>query len=240
MDIQVRLAMSGAKDTMLAQSVNTHNLANASTPGFRGDLIKFTSDRTMAGEVTQAINAIDLRQGDMQTTGRQLDVAIDGEGWIAIQAPDGSEAYSRRGDLRINGQGQLEDGAGRPIMGNSGPISVPPFSQIEIGSDGTLSILPVGQSANSLATVDRIKLVEADPTALYKGDDGLLRLPATSPPVPSAKVKLVSGSLEGSNVNPIESLVKMIDLARQFEAQVKMMDTAGQNDQSLASVMRIG
>ncbi len=239
MDIMVRLAMSGARDTMLAQSVNAQNLANASTPGFRADLVKFTSEQTTAGEISRVVNSVDLRHGELRTTNRTLDVAVNGDGWMTVQAGDGGEALSRRGDLQINGQGQLTNGAGLPIVGNNGPVALPPFAEIEIGSDGTISILPLGQGPNALAVVDRIRLVQADPNGLEKGLDGLLRLKEGFAAVPDQEVELVSGTLEGSNVNPIESLVRMIDLARQFESQVKIMDTAETNDQSLASVMRL-
>ncbi|XOV88278.1 MAG: flagellar basal body rod protein FlgF [Pseudomonadota bacterium] len=239
MDIMVRLAMSGAKDTMLAQAVNAQNLANASTPGFRADLVKFLSEQTAEGEISRVVNSVDLRHGELRTTNRTLDVAVNGDGWMTVQADDGSQAFTRRGDLQVNGQGQLTNGAGLPIVGNNGPIALPPFAEIEIGSDGTISILPLGQGPNSLAVIDRIRLVQADANGLEKGLDGLLRLKAGFEAVPDQEVELVSGTLEGSNVNPIESLVRMIDLARQFESQVKIMDTAETNDQSLASVMRL-
>ena len=239
MDVMVRLAMSATRDTMIAQSVNANNLANASTPGFRADLVSFTRTNDTNGEASTPVNSTDFRQGELQATGRSLDVAINGKGWIAVQAPDGSEAYTRRGDLKVNGQGQLTNGVGLPVFGNGGPIALPPFSEVEVGADGTVSILPLGQSANSLAVVDRIKLVSIEESALYKGDDGLLKPTDGQPGIADADVELVSGMLEQSNVNPIESLVRMIDLSRQFETQIKMMQTAEQNDESMATVMRV-
>lgn len=239
MDVMVRLAMSAARDTMIVQSVNANNLANASTPGFRSDLVSFTRTNDTNGEASTPVNATDFRQGELQTTGRSLDVAINGAGWMAVQAPDGTEAYSRRGDLKVNGLGQLTNGVGLPVMGNGGPISLPPFSEVEVGGDGTISILPLGQSANSLAVVDRIRLVTLDEATLIKGEDGLMRTVDGQPGVPDAEVELISGMLEQSNVNPVEALVRMIDLARQFETQIKMMQTAEQNDESMATVMRV-
>lgn len=239
MDMMVRLAMSGAKNTMLAQAVNVNNLANASTPGFRGDLLKFATEQNTDGHESVPINSTDFRSGELQATGRSMDVAIDGEGWMVAQAPDGGEVYTRRGDLSINGQGQLTNGAGLPIMGNGGPIALPPSAQVEIGGDGTISVVPIGQGPNALAIVDRIALVELDENSLAKGEDGLLRLTNGAEAIPNAEIELISGTLESSNVNPIEALVKMIDLAREFETQVKMMDTAERNDQSLATILRI-
>ncbi len=239
MNVMVRLAMSGARETMMAQAVNTHNLANASTAGFRADLVKFTDEVVDGSGESRLVNAVDFTQGRLQTTGRNLDVALNGKGWIAVQAPDGGEAYSRRGDLRVDNNGQLTNGAGQPIIGNGGPIAVPPFSEIEIGKDGTISIQPLGQPPNSLAVVDRIKLVGVNEGLLTKGEDGLIRLPEGVDAVPSGEIELISGTLESSNVNSIETMVRMIDLARRFESQIKMMETSEENDRSMTSVMRI-
>lgn len=239
MNVMVRLAMSGARETMMAQAVNTHNLANASTAGFRADLVKFTDEVVDGSGESRLVNAVDFTQGRLQTTGRNLDVALNGKGWIAVQAPDGGEAYSRRGDLRVDNNGLLTNGAGQPIIGNGGPIAVPPFSEIEIGKDGTISIQPLGQPPNSLAVVDRIKLVGVNEGLLSKGEDGLIRLPEGVDAAPSGEIELISGTLESSNVNSIETMVRMIDLARRFESQIKMMETSEENDRSMTSVMRI-
>lgn len=239
MNVMVRLAMSGARETMMAQSVNTHNLANASTAGFRADLVKFTEEAVDGSGESRLINAVDFTQGRLQATGRNLDVALNGEGWIAVQTPEGGEAYSRRGDLVVDNLGQLTNGSGQPILGNNGPIAVPPFSEIEIGKDGTISIQPLGQPPNSMAVVDRIKLVNVDNDQLFKGPDGMLRLPENVEVAASTETQLLSGTLESSNVNTIETMVRMIDLARRFESQIKMMETSEENDRSMTSVMRI-
>ncbi len=231
--------MSGAKETMMAQSVNTHNLANASTVGFRADLIRFSGEALGESEASRMSNSIDFTEGVLQRTGRALDVAVDGDGWMVIQTPDGTEAYTRRGDFRLGANGELTNGAGNVIMGNGGPIAVPPYSGMEIGKDGTISIRPLGQSPNTLAIVDRIKLVSLDEKSLTKDEAGRLRLPEGESAQLDVKVKLVSGTLEASNVNPIESMVRMIDLARKFESQIKMMQTSEENDQNMNSVMRI-
>lgn len=246
MDRLLYIAMSGAKETMLAQTVNTHNLANANTTGFRADLQAFQSLPVYGSVYPSRVYAltesmeVDFNPGALITTGRDLDVAINGDGWIGVQAPDGNEAYTRAGDLKINVNGLLTTGTGHPVMGNAGPVAIPPFEKLEIGADGTLSIQPLGQNPNTLAVVDRIKLVNPDIANLKKGDDGLIRMRDTQIAPPDARVRLQAGSLESSNVNSVESMVNMIRLARQFEIQIKMMSTAEENDEATTQLMRIG
>jgi flagellar basal-body rod protein FlgF len=235
----IQLAMSGARETMMAQAVNSHNLANAGTPGVRADLIKFSEAyQTEAGR-PRMLNAIDTSDGGQRVTGRVLDVAINGDGWMAVESADGSEAYTRRGDLRVDSVGQLTNGAGQKIMGNGGAVSLPPYSQLSIGSDGTISIVPLGQGPEATAVVDKIRLVKLANDELYKDEAGELRLPETEVAEPDSELSLVSGALESSNVNPIEAMVKMIDLARRFESQIKMMQTSEENQQAMTSVMKI-
>jgi flagellar basal-body rod protein FlgF len=245
MDRMLYVAMSGAKETALAQARNTQNLANASTTGFKASLDAFAS-RHVTGPVhetrTYAVAEdmrVDLSPGPLQATGRDLDVAVQGEGWIAVQAPDGGEAFTRAGDLRVDSVGLLTTGTGLPVLGDGGPIAVPPFETLEIGSDGTISIRPLGQEANTLAQVDRIKLVNPDPTELVRGEDGLIRHAQGLEQPPDAGVNLVNGMLESSNVNTVEAMVRMIDLARHFEMQVKMMKTVEDNDAASASLLRL-
>ncbi|TVP82158.1 flagellar basal-body rod protein FlgF [Thioalkalivibrio sp.] len=245
MDRMLYVAMSGAKETALAQARNTHNLANASTTGFKASLDAFAS-RPVTGSghdtrtyaVTEDMR-VDLSPGPLQATGRDLDVALQGEGWIAVLAPDGGEAYTRAGDLQVDSVGLLTTGTGLPVLGDGGPIAVPPFQTLEIGSDGTISIRPLGQEANTLAQVDRIKLVNPDPAELVRGEDGLIRHVQRLEQPPDAGVNLVNGMLESSNVNTVEAMVRMIDLARHFEMQVKMMKTAEDNDAASASLLRL-
>jgi flagellar basal-body rod protein FlgF len=246
MDRVLYLAMTGAKHALQAQQHNNNNLANLNTPGFRADLAAVQSApvhgpgyQARAYAQTGTIGS-DLRQGAMLTTGRALDVAINGDGWIAVQAPDGSEAYSRRGDLRINAAGLLENGAGQMVLGNAGPIAVPPADQLEIGSDGTISVVPLGQAANTLAVVDRIRLVNPDNTEMVKGDDGLFRLRDGAPAAPDAAVQVSGGVLESSNVNSVDALVRMIDNARSYETYVKMIATTKQNDEASSRLLRSG
>ena len=174
------------------------------------------------------------------TTGRDLDVAIRGEGWIAVQGADGTEAYTRAGDLLVTPAGLLTNTAGHPIIGNSGgPITLPPHQKMEIGADGTISIIPLGQEANTLAVVDRIKLVKPDNNQLEKSIDGLFRQKEGLAIPPNASVRLVSGTLESSNVNAVESMVKTIELARKFELQVKIMEQAKSMDEQSSTIMKL-
>jgi len=226
-------AMENAKQIMLAQAVNANNLANVGTDGFRAELSYLMETE----EGRQTFSSPDLSSGFVRSTGRNLDIAVKGAGWIAVQGFDGTEAYSRRGDLQVDAFGQMTDGAGRSVLGNSGPIALPPFSNLEIGADGTISIQPMGQTANTLAVVDRIKLVEVESEQLYRSEDGLMRMPEGGIAPASASVQVIAGSLEGSNVNAVEEMVKMIDLARRFEAQIQVMRSEDQNNAALAELM---
>lgn len=227
--------MAGARQVMKAQAINANNLANASTDGFRAELVHISS----LDDANGLSSSPDLGQGMVRTTGNPLDISVDGEGWIAIQTPNGTEGYSRRGDLRVDALGQMTNGLGQPVLGQGGPITLPPFANIEIGADGTVSIQPAGQASTTRVVVDRIKLAIPDKKQLVRGEDGILRLPRGAIADPDAKVRIQSGTLEGSNVNAVGEMLKMIDLARQFEAQVKLMDSAKQNSSELASVLRM-
>ncbi len=245
MDRLIYLAMNGAAQTLVAQSANSNNLANANTPGFRADLNQFRAMAQYGAGQPSRVWAmaerpgVDMTPGSMLETGRELDVAINGRGWFAVQAPDGAEAYSRAGDLRITPEGLLTNGAGHPVLGSGGPIAIPQAEKIEIGADGTISIRPVGQSASTLSEVDRIKLVNPPPEQLEKLGDGLLRPRDGAPALADAEVRVVSGVLESSNVDTVAALVDMIALARRFEMQVKLMRTAEENDSASAALMRV-
>jgi len=246
MDRSLYIAMSGAKQIMQAQAINSNNLANANTIGFRADLAAFRSQPVFgAGEPTRVFAmaeraGVDVTPGQTNATGRDLDIAIRGEGWIAVQAPDGSEAYTRAGNLNLKEGGILKTGNGLPVLGNGGPIAVPQAEKIEIGADGTISVRGIGQPANTLSVLDRIKLVNPEPGQLVKGTDGLMRMRDGSAAAPDAKVNIVSGALETSNVNTIEAMVNMIALARQFEQQMKMMKSVEETDRSSTQLMSLG
>ena len=245
MDRMLYVAMSGAKQIELAQTSNTHNLANVNTSGFRADLSAFRAMPVYGPGYPTRVYAmaerpgVNLAPGSITTTGRELDVALNGDGWIAVRANDGSEAYTRRGDLRLGANGTLETGDGLAVLGNSGPIAIPPAEKMEIAVDGTISIRPVGQSATALAVVDRIKLVKPNPDDLIKGADGVMHLKEGGVASPDVATQLLSGTLESSNVTAVEALVNMIALARQFETQIKLMQKASENDAASAQIMRM-
>ncbi|MCB1741373.1 MAG: flagellar basal-body rod protein FlgF [Gammaproteobacteria bacterium] len=245
MDRMIYLAMSTAQQLMLRQASNNHNLANVNTPGFRADLDALMQKPVYGpGEASRVYvqserAGIDLDPGTIMQTGRPLDVAINSKGFIAVQAPDGSEAYTRAGDLRITPTGILQTGAGHPVLGEGGPIAVPPFEQIEIGADGTISIIPTGQGNTALTAVDRIKLVLPDPTQLKKTPEGLLQLGDGQVAPADASVQLAGGALETSNVNSVEALVTMIELARQFETNTKLIGIARENDAASTRLLEI-
>ncbi len=245
MDRMLYVAMNGAKEILLAQAANAHNLANVNTTGFRADLTAFRSLPVYGPGLPTRVYAetgpqdTDLSQGALSTTGRPLDVAIRGPGWIAVQAPDGKEAYTRAGDLRVSSSGMLETGAGHPVLGNGGVITIPPAQQIELGSDGTISIVPIGQTPETLAVLDRIKLVDPAADSLMKGDDGLVRLKQGDTAIADGSIKLAPGVLESSNVKAVEAMVNMIELARRYEMQVRILHEAQLNDTASAKLMSI-
>ncbi len=246
MDRFLYVAMTGAKETLRAQASNNHNLANASTTGFRADLSAMQS-RAVAGSgfasrvyATDATTGWDQKSGAMQATGHDLDVAIQGEGWIAVQGADGREAYTRAGDLRVDPSGMLLNGAGHPVLGDGGPLTVPANSAVAIAGDGSISIVPVGQGPETMATVGRIKLVNPPAATVVRGEDGLFRtLDGASAPA-DANVRVASGVLESSNVNIADAMVNMIELSRHFDLQVKAMKAAEDNGQASAQLLRLG
>jgi flagellar basal-body rod protein FlgF len=246
MDRVLFVVANGGKQLMHAQTLNAHNLANANTVGFQQDLANSRSQLISGSGLDSRAFAttedagVTFDKGQMQSTGRPLDVAVNGDGWIAVQSPDGSEAYTRAGNLKININGQLVTGANHPVLGDSGPIVVPEYEKIEIGIDGTVSVRPIGQQPNTLAEVGRIKIVSPEHENIVKGGDGLLRTKDGTAAEPATDVTLVSGVLESSNVNTIEAMVNMISLARQFEVQVKIMQTAEKMDENGTKIMNLG
>jgi flagellar basal-body rod protein FlgF len=244
MDKMLYISMSGAQNNTLAQSAHANNLANVSTTGFRRDFEQARSMPLFGESQPSRVYAMserpatDFSAGALLQTGRDLDVAVEGDGWVAVQAPDGGEAYVRTASLNIDAAGMLRTGNGLPVMGNSGPIAVPQEQKIEIGQDGTISIRVLGEAPNVLTEVDRLKLVNPDPGQLKKDANGLIRTSATQPILADAQVKVSSGFLESSNVNAVEEMTSILALSRQFELSVKMMRTAEDNDAAMARVLQ--
>ncbi|MBD3609331.1 MAG: flagellar basal-body rod protein FlgF [Gammaproteobacteria bacterium] len=245
MDRMLYISMTGAKHHMHSMQSVGNNLANATTTGFREDLSQFRSMPVFGpGHPTRAYAmaerpGLNFTSGPIQQTGRDLDIAIDGDGWIAVQNNDGTEAYTRAGNLKITPTGQLVTEKGLAVIGEDGPIAVPPAEKVEVASDGTISIRPVGQNAVGMAVIERIKFVRPPLQEMYKGKDGLMRHMSDQVQPANANVRVVSGALEGSNVNTVEAMVKMIDLQRNYEMQVKSMSAASDIAESTSSIMRI-
>lgn len=246
MDKLLYVAMSGAKETLRAQAANTHNLANSSTTGFKADLSAFQS-RAVAGPgyasrvyATDSTVGWDRAVGSQLTTGNPLDLAVHGPGFIAVQDASGNEAYTRAGDLHVDPTGQLLTATGLPVMGDSGPISVPPSTTISVAADGTISIVPLGQTPQTSANVGRIKLVNPPADTVQRGADGLFRTADGQPAPADAATTVTSGALESSNVDLASCMVNMIELARRFDLQVKALHAAEDDGAASAKLLQSG
>lgn len=231
---------------MLAQVSRSNNLANLSTTGFKAE---YSQARSMPvyygdGQPTRAYaltenQGTNFKVGAMIQTGNDLDVALESEGFIAVQGADGGEAFTRAGDLHVDALGVLRNGSGLPVMGNGGPIAVPAFEKIDIAMDGSITIIPLGQGANASTVVDRIRLVNPGANEIRRGEDGLFRMkdPEAIPALDPG-LRLSSGFVEGSNVNAVEELVAVMSLSRQYEMQVKLMKTVEENSESSARLLQ--
>ncbi len=245
MDRLLYVAMTGAKQLMQAQTLVAHNLANIGTTGFRADLARFQAQPVEGPGYPSRVNTVasgsgfDRSEGSIVQTGAPLDVAIKGAGWLAVQAKDGQEAYSRGGSLHVNALGLLETERGELVLGDNGPFAVPPHVQISVAPDGTVSIVPQGQGAETLAQIGRLKLVNPDPKTLEKRPDGLVRSTAKGKVSSDADVRLESGALETSNVNMASTMVDMIEYARQFDVTIRMMHVADENASRAANLASI-
>ncbi len=237
-------AMTGATEMVHAQSVTANNLANATTHGFKKDLAVMMH-RPVRGEddsrhyAVVTTEAQDFKQGQLLTTNRDLDVAVDGNGWLAVAGQDGTTGYTRSGSLLVSGDGFLRNRSGEMVLGNEGPISIPPDSRVEIASDGSVNVYGTGDFEGDVAQIDRILLVNPDLQELKKGDNGLFQMKNGGEAEPEAGVRLLTGVLEGSNVSAIEAMTEMIQTSRQYEMQVKMMKTANDLSQRSSSILRV-
>jgi flagellar basal-body rod protein FlgF len=245
MDRLVYTAMSGLRSQMAAQSTIANNIANASTIGFRAERVSFDrlvlqgsglETRQLAAEEVQDF---DRRAGTIVQTARPLDVAVTSASWIAVQAADGSEAYTRRGDLSVAASGVLETGDGFPVMGSGGPITVPPHQAIAIADDGTVSIVPAGGDPTQPQVIDKIKLASPEGSQTAKGLDNLLHVKGGGVLPEDLDARLQAGALEQSNVNLTQALVDMIENQRSYEVQASLLKEAKTMDESAASLMRM-
>jgi flagellar basal-body rod protein FlgF len=246
MDRMLFMAMAAARQTQRVQALATNNLVNASSDGFRGDLQSAMSLSVSGpGYASRSFSAlrpggVDLTPGPIMTTGNPLDVAIEGPGLFAVQTSGGEEAYTRAGAFQVDPSGLLRTSEGLLVLGDGGPLALPPFEQIVVGDDGTISVRPRGAGGAQLAQVGRLRLVNPEPEQVVKRDDGLLALVNGESADPAGEVKVVAGALEGSNVNAVGAMVRQMDLARQFEAQMKLMNAARTLDEGSDRLLRQG
>lgn len=245
MDRLIYTSMTGANHTLNQQATVAHNLANASTTGFRAEANAFRAvpiygdGLPTRAFVVDSTTGSDFTTGPLETTGRDLDVAVRGPGWITVQLDNGEEAYTRNGSLQVGANGLLLTQNGLKVKGDVGVISVPPETRITIGVDGTVSTVPLNALPNTVAIVGRIKLVNPPEENLVKGADGLFRQKDGKEAIVDARVRLIDGTLEGSNVNVVHEMVSMIALARQFDMQMKMLENAERNAQQASQIMLV-
>ncbi|GAB4059406.1 flagellar basal-body rod protein FlgF [Uliginosibacterium sediminicola] len=241
MDKLIYTAMSGAKATMSQQTSVAHNLANATTTGFRAELHRFRAVNVQTPALPTRAFAVDasvsndLSTGPLERTSAPYDVAINGNGWFVVQGADGKEAYTRNGHFTIDPEGVLRTTSGLAVMGDGGPITIPPDNSIEVGQDGTITTTPLTGAKTSASAIARFKLVNPAAADLVRGEDGLFR--TQTPAAQDDSVRVSGGYLEGSNVNVVDQIVSMMSLARQFEMQIKMLDTAQQDDKAATAII---
>lgn len=245
MDKMIYTAMTGAAHVLQQQASVSENLANANMPGFRATLNSFRAV-PLVGEglqtrtfVVDSTVGTDFTPAPFQQTGRSLDVAVQGAGWIAVQGPDGKEAYTRNGSFKTSPNGVLQTRTGLNVLGDSGPITIPPDAEITFAKDGTISTVPSGAQVTSVVVVGRLKLVNPPQAMLERGGDGLFRVKGGAKVNADANVEVSPGSLEGSNVNTVEAMVTMITLARQFDMQMKILQNADSNARQASQIMNI-
>lgn len=245
MDRLIHTALSGMRGAMARQTANANNLANANTVGFRAEM---SAARSLwirgqgfgaRAQASQEVVSANMASGTVTATGRDLDVAMTGDAMLAVQAADGSEAYTRRGDLQLSASGLLTTGDGRPVLGESGPLTLPPADSIRIAEDGVVWIVPAGGDPNVPQQIDRLKLASPTGSRVRKGIDGLFRVENQGILPSDPQARLVPRSLEGSNVETSQALVEMIEASRAWESQLNLITQAREMDVSAAELMRL-
>ncbi|MES2040002.1 MAG: flagellar basal-body rod protein FlgF [Pseudomonadota bacterium] len=245
MDRLVYTAMTGAKHILEQQATVSHNLANVTTTGFRAQLDSFRAVPVKSDGlptrafVVDATVGTDFSTGAMQNTGRELDVAVQGKGWLVVEKADGSEAFTRHGSLKVSENGILQTQNGLNLVGDGGPITIPPEVSIAIAKDGTVSTIPTGTKPNAVQVIGRLKLVNPPEENMVRGDDGLFKTKDGVAVDADPLVGVAGGMLENSNVNVVESMVNMINLARSFEMQMKLLQNAENNATKASQILTL-
>lgn len=243
MDKLIYTAMTGASQLLGRQAAVAHNLANATSTGYRAEEHRLRAVPVRSDALPTRAFAVDasafsdFTPGPVMQTGRALDIAVQGQGWIALALPDGTEAYTRNGSLEVNVNGLLQTRSGIPVQGDGGPISIPPDNEITVGKDGMISLKPSSGAQNTVTQVGTVKLANPPEADLVRGADGLFRLRDGAAAEADPAVQVVSGFIEGSNVNVVDQLVSMISIARQYETQIKLLSTAEQNDRAATQLL---
>lgn len=245
MDPALYISMTGAKRSLAEQGVYSNNLANVNTPGFRQDLYQAESlYLNGAGLPTQVFtaskqNAVDFKAGPLMTTNRELDVAVQGDGWFVIQNDNQQQALTRKGSFSVNQAGLLSTGDGHLVMGEGGPISIPPYESLQVAEDGTITVVPEGEEPTAATVLDRLLLVKPSNKQLAKGSDGFIYPKGGTEVQADSSVRIATRSLEGSNVNSVDQMIHMISSSKEFETQLKLMSTIDENQQTLARLLQI-
>lgn len=245
MDRLIYTSLSAMRGAMARQQATASNLANAATPGFRADIAEAQAlwlagpslgDRAMASE--EVLNA-DMKAGSVTATGRDLDISLAGDSLLTVQSPDGEEAYTRRGDLQIGASGLLTTGDGHPVLGEGGPITIPPADRVNIAKDGRILFVPAGGDPAQVQELDRLKLASPAGSSIAKGLDGLFRVKGGGVLPVDPDAQIATGQLEESNVSATEALVDMIDASRAWDMQLKLITSARDLDAASAELMRL-
>lgn len=245
MDRMIYTAMSGAKHILEQQATNSHNLANVNSTGFRAQVDSFRAVPVVSEGlntrtfVVDATVGADFSSGPIEQTGRNLDVALQGQGWLSVQRPDGSEAYTRNGALKVDENGLLKTASGLTVLGDGGPISIPPDVSITIASDGTISSVNNTTLPGPSNIIGRLKLTNPAESSLSRAVDGLFVTKDGTPAEADANVSVLSGALEGSNVNVVNAMVNMISLGRQFDMQMKLLQNAQNNADKAGQIFNL-
>ena len=245
MDKLVHTSLSALRGAMARQAATANNLANVNTVGFRGEMAA-ARPLWLRGDTFEArafaaeeVSGADMSGGTVTATGRDLDIALEGDALLTVQATNGDEAYTRRGDLQMSDTGLLTNGDGTPVIGEQGPITIPPADNVKIEKDGSVWIVPLGGNPNQPQRIDRLKLASPVGSDVVKGLDGLFRVRGGGALPSDPSGRLISGSLEGSNVEATKALVDMMEASRAWETQLKLINTARDLDGTAADLMRL-